>query len=471
MPATLTPEQTAAAIDARLPTCLVPPPSILIEGGDKSGKSWLCAELTASPLVGDSYWLDLGEGAGDEYGDAIKGEITYKLLRHDGTWHAIMQRAREVHTHAAAVAAAGGKPVVLTVDSGSIMWEMLKTWADVRARSSKKNRARLEADPNAEITIPPNVWGDVHQRHMEFLKMLITFEGILLITARGRETVKVDKAGSPVAGEADYKVETQRDIPFAVTAHIRMFRDDAPMIMGCRSKHLRIGPKFDKPRQVPGFTLEQFIFQGLRFDPQATARRDYVEPGRERTPEQVRDDAIEAHHAHDREKLLALLAESGHPALATTTIINETGGEERLTDLIVRLGRSLDAPPPQQVPQQRQAPQQQPRNRFARERENRAAQAVPPAPETAGSSPDEPAPAELLDRMRAALAACSTTSEPAQIAAAAALTGRQIKVLPELTRREANRIGALALRASTAENPRQALAATLAQAMKNRKAA
>lgn len=470
---TLTPEQTATAIDSRPPTCLVPPPSILIEGGDKSGKSWLCAQLTASPLVGDSYWLDLGEGAGDEYGDAITGEITYKLLRHDGTWHAIMQRCREVHTHAAAVAAAGGKPVVLVVDSGSIMWEMLKTWADTRARSSRKNRARLEADPNAEITIPPNVWGDVHQRHMEFLKMLITFEGILLVTARGRETVKVDKGGNPIAGESDYKVDSQRDVPFAATAHIRMHRDDHPMIMGCRSKHLRIGPKFDAPRRVAGFTLERFIFEGLRFNPQATARRDYVEPGRERTPEQVRDDALDAHQARDREKLLALLTEAGHPALSATTVAVENGTDERLIDMIVRLGRSLD-----DRPAQAEQPQDTRRqgNRFATVREQRAAQDVPAAPDSAGTSPGDPADAELLGRLGKALAACGSTSGPAQLAVAAALIGRKLRRPEDLTRGEAVRVGkaaqaALATARTQQANPRDVLSAMVGQALKNRQAA
>lgn len=478
---TLDPEQTAAAINARPPTCLVPPPSILIEGGDKSGKSWLCVELTASPLVGDSYWLDLGEGAGDEYGRAITGEITYQVLQHDGTWHAIMQRVREVHAHAAAVAAIGGQPVVLVVDSGSIMWEMLKTWADMRARSSKKNRAILERDPNAEITVPPNVWTDVHQRrHMEFLKMLITYPGILLITARGRETAKIDKAtGSPIAGEVDYKVETQRDIPFAVTAHIRMSRDSDTKIMGCRSTHLRVSPKSGKdgkPREVKNFTLEDFIFRGLRFDPQAHARRDYVEPGAERTPEQVRDDALAAHQARDRERLLDLLTEAGHPALMTTTVEVDGAGDEgeRLIDLIVRLGRSLDSPPPSKQPQQRRqaAPAaQQQSNRFAKIQADRAQQDVPAAPPEAGGSLDDPADDELLARLDRALKACGSTSAPAQVAVAVAVTGRRVKKLSELTRAEAMRVGRAAQHAAGLDNPREALAAAVGQALKARQGA
>lgn len=478
-----TPEQTAAAIDARPPTCLVPPPSVLIEGGDKSGKSWLCVEFTASPLVGDCYWLDLGEGAGDEYGRAITGEITYKVLRHDGSWHAIMRRVREVHTHAAAVAAAGLKPVVLAIDSGTIMWEMLKTWADMRARSSRKNRAILEKDPNAEIVIPPNVWTDVHQRrHMEFLRMLMTFEGILLITARGRETAKIDKAsGNPIAGETDYKVECQRDIPFAVTAHIRMSRDGKTKIMGCRSTHLRIGPKAGKPREVDNFTLENFIFRGLRFDPAARARRDYAEPGTERTPEQVRDDAFAAHAARDRDRLLDLLTEAGHPSLLNTTVEVEGAGEEgeKLLDLIVRLGRSLDAPADQRQqrrPRGRQADRQtagrQPAgqgNRFAAHRAEQAAQDVPAAPAAAGQSPDEPADRDLLGRLGRALTACGSTSEPAQVAVASALTGRKIKQLAELTRAEANRVGKAAQTAARAQQPRDALAAAVGQALQARK--
>ncbi|MFI7467390.1 hypothetical protein [Nonomuraea sp. NPDC049646] len=480
--ATPTPEQTAAAINARPPNCLVPPPSILIEGGEKSGKSWLCAELTASPLVGDSFWLDLGEAAGDEYGDAITGQITYQMLQHDGSWHSIMQRVREVHAHAAAVRAAGGKPVVLVVDSASAMWDMLKTWADVRARSSRKNRAILERDPNAEITVPPNVWTDVHhRRHIEFLKMLITFEGILLITARGRETAKIGKDGNPVVGETDYKIESQRDIPFAVTAHVRMFRDEDPVIMGCRSKHMRIGQKFEQPRRVGGFTLEQFIFKGLRFDPAATARRDYVECGSERTPESVRDDALAAHQAGDREKLLELLAEAGHPALMSTTVTVDGGDEagERLLDLIVRLGRALDAPLQQDEQQEQRSAQARPPiapgNRFARLQADRSAQDVPAAPANAGSSPDERADGALLDRLDKALTACDTRGA-AQLAVCSALVGHQIRQLPDLTRSQANRIGqyaqaALAQASQVNKTPREVLTAMVGQALKNRQQA
>src|SRR3712207_7265593 len=47
-------------------------PCILLEGEEKAGKSWALAQFSASDKIGMLYWIDLNEGAGDEYG-AIPG--------------------------------------------------------------------------------------------------------------------------------------------------------------------------------------------------------------------------------------------------------------------------------------------------------------------------------------------------------------------------------------------------------------
>ena len=71
-------------LKTRKPTGAVPWPLVLIEGEEKAGKTWACAEFTASPKVGRCFWIDLGEGAADEYG-AIPG-ADYEVVEHDGGW-------------------------------------------------------------------------------------------------------------------------------------------------------------------------------------------------------------------------------------------------------------------------------------------------------------------------------------------------------------------------------------------------
>lgn len=107
-------------------------------------------------------------------------------------------------------------------------------------------------------------------------------------------------------------------------------------------------------------------------------------------------------------------------------------------------------------------------NRFARHAAEQAAQDVPAAPAAAGASPTEHADDELLGRLGRALTACGSTAGPAQVAVANALIGRNIKALTELTRAEAVSIGRRAQACTQQPQPRQALAALVAQALKNR---
>ncbi|MEK8108694.1 hypothetical protein NKG94_34675 [Micromonospora sp. M12] len=94
-----------AALRTRQPTGRVPWPLILIEGGEKSGKSWACAQFSTSKRIGQMYWLDLGEGSADEYG-AIPG-ANYLVIEHDGTWAQIQGAVDAVKAEAARAADAG----------------------------------------------------------------------------------------------------------------------------------------------------------------------------------------------------------------------------------------------------------------------------------------------------------------------------------------------------------------------------
>jgi hypothetical protein len=461
------PRRTVKAVDyvgpmqARCITVEADDHLYLTDGFVVTHNSWTIAELAASDKVGRVLWLDIGEGSADEYGDAITGEINYEVIVHDGSWASIYGQIADAHAEAARARTAGELPVCLGIDSGSLLWEMQKDWAAERAKGNDRNKRALAQDPNAEIKVPNHIWNDVHARWNRMKRLLMTFPGICVITARGRETVKVDKAGNPIEGETVYKVEAQRGLQFDATVWLRLSRDAPPMIVGARSKHLRLRFGKDEARLLPAdATLEDLIFKGLRCSVDSQPR-NLVQLGRERTPEQIRDDALAT---TDREELLELLAEASHPGHVGVTVENEHGGEEFLTDVIKRRGLEVTGKKPEK------AWPDQPDNRFYRERQNRQAQHVPPAPDPAGTTPNDPAPAELIARMQQALTACGSATRPAQLAACAGLLGRSIGKLTDLTRAEANRVGQRAQAAARQPNPQQALAALVAQAVQNRKA-
>lgn len=262
------------AIKSRRPTGTVPWPLVLIEGPEKSGKSYAAAEFTASKRTGQTYWIDLGEGAADEY--AVIDGADYLVIEHDGSWPDIIGQVVAVHQEAQRVAKLGGPPVVLVIDSMTAEWELLKDWVSARARESKAGRRALAQDPDAEVKPAMNLWNDANQRHAHLMHLLMTFPGIVVVTARGKEVASLDDNGRPIVGQRDYRVEGHKALAFDATAWVRLSRDAHPQVVGVRSVHAGLRPGVDKPRTVPSFSLEALIFDVMKCNPAATHVRDHV---------------------------------------------------------------------------------------------------------------------------------------------------------------------------------------------------
>src|SRR5450755_2731211 len=277
-------------LNTRKPTGAVPWPLVLIEGQEKCGKSYACAVLSGSPKVGRSLWLDLNEGAADEYG-AVPG-ARYEVIEHDGTWASIIAQLAAAKEEASRAAGKGDKPVVLIVDSVTAEWDLLKDWASSRAATSGANKRKLAQDPNAELRVSMNLWNDATARHRKLMAILMTFPGIVVMTARGKEVASLDPNGRPVEGTKEYKVEGHKTLAYDASVWVRLSRNRPPVIVGSRSVHAGIRPGVDDPQEAKGFTLEWLIFDILRCDPSKAHSRDLVEPKAERTPEQIRDEAL-----------------------------------------------------------------------------------------------------------------------------------------------------------------------------------
>lgn len=196
----------------RPPTGIVPFPLLLVEGEDKAGKSFALAQLTASDRVGRSFLLDLGDGTLDEY--ARLG--SYELLEHDGTWASIYGQVRA----ACLEPSDPDRPNVVGIDSGSQVWELLKMWADRRARSSNKNRAILAKDPDAEIDTTMNLWNDAKDRWALLVNTLKAFPGIGVLTASGRDVAVVEN-GAPTR-EKVWSSDVEKTTKGRVSATVRL---------------------------------------------------------------------------------------------------------------------------------------------------------------------------------------------------------------------------------------------------------
>lgn len=266
----------------RRPTGIVPWPLILVEGAEKAGKSWAAAEFSASDRVGRTLWLDVDEGAADEYA-SITG-ARYEVLIHDGTWPELIGQVEAAHAEAHRAAEAGEKPVVLVIDSMTAVWNQLKDQVSYRARSTEKAQQILARDPDAEIKPGRNLWNDAAIRHARLMHLLTTFPGIAVVTARGKTISATDDAGQPIRNSREHKVEGHKDLAYAVSAWVRLSRDDNPMIVGVRSVQAGIRPGVDKPKIAPQFSLEWLVFEYLGCDPATAHVRDHQQPHAEDCP-------------------------------------------------------------------------------------------------------------------------------------------------------------------------------------------
>ena len=342
------------ALKTRKPTGRAGWPKILVEGGDKAGKSWSLARLSASAKVGRTAVLVLGEDETrwEEYGK-IPG-ARFEIIEHNGTWASILGAVEDAKAEAAAARDAGEKPFVLGIDTMTAVWEGLKDWASLRARNSKKNRALLAQDPDAEIDVTSNYWNDAKARHRILMRHLLTFPGIVVLIARGSE-VTLFQNGQPVANRKTWSIDGEKNLPFDVSTHIRLSREDRPLLVSSSGLHCQIRPGIDRPEPLPDdWSLESVIFDMLKLDAATAEVRDFQAFRQQRTPEEIRDEALESTTGFDR--IRELHAEARDLQYHGVTLQNETGDEELLLDMLVRIGKERMPKPAVQRPHLTSAP-------------------------------------------------------------------------------------------------------------------
>lgn len=238
--------------------------------------SWQLAELSASERIGRTLWLELAERTADEYGQ-VPG-ARYELIDHDGTYQDIIAQLEAAVVAAKVARADGDKPWVLGVDTMTAYWDMLKSWADGRARKQAGNAAKLRSDPNAEIKVSLNIWQDVDKRWRKFMTLLLTFPGPVVMLAKGKHVIAIDDDGKPIANAPKvYKVEAKNGLEYDASQVIRLSTEEGPVVTKCRSVHHGVRPGIDDPVPLPDFSLAWFIFDLLKIDPKTAAVADIKE--------------------------------------------------------------------------------------------------------------------------------------------------------------------------------------------------
>jgi hypothetical protein len=262
----------APVLKTRKPKGVIPFPLILLEGGDYSGKSYSLGELALSERVGTVYWLPWGERVPDEYDPEV---YDLEIVEHDGTWGDIIEQIEAVRAVAQAAYEAKQPPVVLGIDSMTAEWEGLTTWAHKLASKTDSGRKALNADPDADITIQVGQWNASNRRHRRLMRLLHSFPGIVVVTARGKWVSVVDEQGRPVKNQKEYRVVAQADLPFETTVHMRLSRDAHPHLVSLRSLNpkVKLIPGEDEPREMRGMTLDSLIFDVLGCSVDSVPRR------------------------------------------------------------------------------------------------------------------------------------------------------------------------------------------------------
>ena len=228
-------------IRTRKPTGQAPWPITLIAGVEKSGKTYSCAEATASGVIDRTLWISIGEDDPDEYG-ALPG-ANFEIVEHDGTYRSII----------AAIEAAVSEPGtnLLVIDSMTKLWDLLSNMAqtEANARAAKKGRGGSD-----EATIDIDLWNAAKKRHQRVVNAIKVNAGPVLLTARMDMVTIMDDNGKPTKHK-DFKIKAEKNLVYDVSAIIEMPERGKAFITGVRSLKFKGGPGAKIP--LPNFTVAE----------------------------------------------------------------------------------------------------------------------------------------------------------------------------------------------------------------------
>lgn len=194
-------------ITTRKPTGQTSWPFILLAGVEGGGKTWAAVEATGMESVDKAFFIELGEGMADEYGQVPGAD--FEIIEHDGTVGMI----REAIAWACEQPAADGKHNMLLFDSLSELWALLSDNAQAEANRRAARKGRKVPDDGAQITM--DLWNRATDVWEGIIAQLRRFPGPVIGTARLEQVTLMDGSGQPTK-EKDWKIQAQKRLPYRV---------------------------------------------------------------------------------------------------------------------------------------------------------------------------------------------------------------------------------------------------------------
>lgn len=230
-------------LKTRKPTAQPDWPVLLIAGAEKVGKSWACAQASASDKIHRTFWISIGETDPDAYG-AIPG-ADFEIVEHDGHFGGetgIMQALADVVAESRKDKEAGHVDL-LVIDSMTRLWDQIK--------DSLGGIASQRSKPGREAVVTMDLWNKGKGWHAQAVRSILAFAGPVLLTARLEPVTVIDDRGKPTSIKAD-KIKTEKGLPYDVDGVIQMPARGKTFIEGLRSVRVQL----DGRQEFPGFTVD-----------------------------------------------------------------------------------------------------------------------------------------------------------------------------------------------------------------------
>jgi hypothetical protein len=267
-------------LTTRRPSGKVPWPLMCIAGVEKAGKSYSAALLSASDLVDRTFYIELGEGAADQYGEIRNAR--YEIVEHDGSydgiahviWAATMQ-PRE-----------NGRPHAIVVDSVTELWDMLSDEQQLKAnqRAAAKAIEQKKPEPTEEAQITMDLWNVAKKKWRRVVDMLRVYDGPVALLAR-MELATVMQNGKPTT-DREWKIRAEKNLPFECDLIVKMYAPQTAKLSGVRSTRLQVPPGSELP--LPSFTIDGLLRRMGLDGTVAMAPRSYTAP-RPQDAEELQD--------------------------------------------------------------------------------------------------------------------------------------------------------------------------------------
>jgi hypothetical protein len=234
-------------LTTRKPTGKPPWPILLLAGREKAGKTWAALTASASPLVGRTLYVGIGEDDPDEY-SLIPG-ADFDIVVHDGTYPGILEaiRAAVAEPPAARSTANGVLPTLIVVDSMTRLWNLISD--NMQEVANKRAKGRRNA--NGDYTISADLWNVAASQWQDIMDALRLHQGPVIATAR-LDSVAVMENGQPTP-QKEWKVQAHKSLVFDASAIVEMRERGQFLITGVKSARIKLGA----PKSFPDFTVDR----------------------------------------------------------------------------------------------------------------------------------------------------------------------------------------------------------------------